>query len=109
MYYTVSTRTMAVKMMTSLHAQNHFGEMIDTSQHEPVIITRHGRPVSFVISPMSDPKTTLFQFMKVLRELSPIPDAQAAEELQKTLLKIGKTAEKSLTESDVTQMIHESD
>ncbi|WP_081463798.1 type II toxin-antitoxin system Phd/YefM family antitoxin [Candidatus Glomeribacter gigasporarum] len=40
-----------MRTMTSLEAQNHFGGMIDTSQREPVLITRRGRPVSLVISP----------------------------------------------------------
>ena len=42
--------------MTSLDAQNRFGELLDTSQREPVLITRRGRPVSTVISPGSSPK-----------------------------------------------------
>jgi prevent-host-death family protein len=36
--------------MTSVEAQNHFGELLDAAQHEPVSITRRGRPVAFVVS-----------------------------------------------------------
>ena len=36
--------------MTSVEAQNHFGELLDTAQREPVTITRRGRSVAFVVS-----------------------------------------------------------
>jgi prevent-host-death family protein len=36
--------------MTSAEAQNRFGQLLDTAQHEDVAITRHGRPAAFVIS-----------------------------------------------------------
>lgn len=36
--------------MTSAEAQNRFGQLLDTAQHEAVAITRHGRPAAFVIS-----------------------------------------------------------
>lgn len=36
--------------MTSLNAQRHFGALIDTSQHQPVTVTRRGRPVAVMLS-----------------------------------------------------------
>ena len=36
--------------MTSVEAQNRFGELIDRSQREPVQVTRRGRPVAYVVS-----------------------------------------------------------
>ena len=36
---------------TSAEAQNQFGQLLDLVQREPVIITRHGRPVAFMYSP----------------------------------------------------------
>ena len=36
--------------MTSADAQNHFGELIDRSQREPVEVTRRGRVVAYVLS-----------------------------------------------------------
>ncbi|WP_284155477.1 type II toxin-antitoxin system Phd/YefM family antitoxin [Sulfuricystis multivorans] len=36
--------------VTSVEAQNRFGELIDRSQREPVAITRRGRTVAYVIS-----------------------------------------------------------
>ena len=35
--------------MTSLDAKNHFGRVVDSSQREPVVVTRHSRPMVGVI------------------------------------------------------------
>ncbi len=40
-----------MKTITSVEAQNRFGELLDNAQREPVIITRRGRTVAFVVSP----------------------------------------------------------
>lgn len=37
--------------ISSMDAQNRFGQLLDTVQREPVTITRHGRPAAFIISP----------------------------------------------------------
>ncbi len=37
--------------VSSAEAQNQFGKLLDTVQREPVVITRHGRPTAYVISP----------------------------------------------------------
>lgn len=37
--------------MTSVEAQNRFGQLLDTVQREAVAITRHGRPTAFIVSP----------------------------------------------------------
>lgn len=37
--------------LTSVEAQNRFGQLLDTVQREPVTITRHGRPSAFIVSP----------------------------------------------------------
>ena len=36
--------------ITSVEAQNRFGELIDRSQREPIEITRRGRTVAYVVS-----------------------------------------------------------
>jgi prevent-host-death family protein len=41
---------LTMRTMTSAEAQNHFGELLDAAQREPVTITRRGRPVALVIS-----------------------------------------------------------
>ena len=40
-----------MKTLTSMQAQNRFGELLDAAQREPVTVTRRGRPVAFVVSP----------------------------------------------------------
>lgn len=37
--------------VTSVVAQNRFGQLLDTVQREPVTITRHGRTAAFLVSP----------------------------------------------------------
>lgn len=39
-----------MRTMTSVEAQNRFGELLDAAQREPITITRRGRPVVFVLS-----------------------------------------------------------
>ena len=39
-----------MKTITSVEAQNHFGELLDNAQREPISITRRGRPVAFIVS-----------------------------------------------------------
>jgi prevent-host-death family protein len=40
-----------MKTITSVDAQNRFGELLDNAQREPIAITRRGRTVAFVVSP----------------------------------------------------------
>ena len=58
-----------MRAMTSLEARNRFGELLDTSQREPVLITRRGRPVSLVLSPANDVATVQRQFARALRKV----------------------------------------
>lgn len=37
--------------LSSAEAQNQFGKLLDTVQREPVVITRHGRPTAYMVSP----------------------------------------------------------
>ena len=37
--------------ITSVEAQNRFGQLLDMAQREPVTVTRHGRPAAFIVSP----------------------------------------------------------
>jgi prevent-host-death family protein len=39
-----------MKTVTSVEAQNHFGELLDKAQREPISITRRGRPVAYIVS-----------------------------------------------------------
>lgn len=93
--------------MTSLAAQNQFGTLIDTSQREPVVITRRGRPVSVVIS-VKDIENLPFSVVKAMSELSPIRGDEAARAMKNTLGKTSPGAiEDELTEETVTRLVRE--
>ena len=53
--------------VSSMEAQNRFGQLLNTVQPEPVTITRHGRTAAFIVSPrdMAD-----LQDIKVKRTLA---------------------------------------
>lgn len=96
-----------MRTMTSLDAQNHFGELIDTSQREPVLITRRGRPVSVMLSTAGDPAKTLLQVMKMISELSPLRGDAAVNAFDQLSQKLGNTAEQDdLTEDDINAFVH---
>ena len=38
-------------VVTSVQAQNRFGQLLDTVLREPITITRHGRAAAFIVSP----------------------------------------------------------
>ena len=96
-----------MKTMTSLDAQNHFGELIDSSQREPVLITRRGRPVSVVLSTAGDPAKTLLQVMKMISELPSLRRDAAVNAFDQLSQKLGNTAEQDgLTEDDINAFVH---
>ena len=37
--------------VTSVEAQNRFGQLLDMARREPVTVTRHGLPAAFIVSP----------------------------------------------------------
>ena len=39
--------------VTSVEAQNRFGQLLDTVQREPVTITRHGRAAAVLMTPQA--------------------------------------------------------
>lgn len=48
-----------MQIMSAKDAKVHFGEMLDTMQREPVLLTKNNRPVGMVIS-LEDLKGTPF-------------------------------------------------
>ncbi len=58
---------MLMKTMTARDAKTHFGEMLDTMQREPVMITKNNRPVGYVIS-IQDAADTLIPEMFMEKE-----------------------------------------
>ncbi len=84
--------------MTSVEAQNHFGELLEAAQREAVVITRHGRPTVFVVSAaeMSD----LLELRRRRR--------QAAREFaawRREARKSTRRAAATLTDEQINQMV----
>ncbi|MBW7900391.1 MAG: type II toxin-antitoxin system Phd/YefM family antitoxin [Rhodocyclaceae bacterium] len=95
-----------MQAIASLEAQNRFGELLDTAQREPVLITRRGRPVSLVLSPVNDIAALQRQFARALSELAPLRGVEAAAELQRSMAGLGEQArQEGLTEQDVQRLI----
>ena len=93
--------------MSSLEAQNQFGLLLDSSQRQPVIITRRGRPVA-VVQSYQDAQTIPFHIAKLIGETHPLRGTDASNALRQTLKKIAKSAPRDgLTELDIGKIIHE--
>lgn len=89
-----------MKTMSSVQAQNNFGELLDTAQREPVTITRRGRTVAFLVSP---------------QDMEDLTDARRKREqaltdfetfFRRADAKLGADA-KDLTDADVNRMVNE--
>jgi antitoxin Phd len=87
--------------VTSVQAQNRFGQLLDTAQREPVAITRHGRPAAFIVSP---------------QEMGDLLDARrkrtaAVADLEAWATRTRKRARPAavaLTDEEVNRLVHES-
>ncbi|HTC75005.1 MAG TPA: type II toxin-antitoxin system Phd/YefM family antitoxin [Edaphobacter sp.] len=87
--------------MTSVEAQNKFGQLLDTVQRETVAITRHGRPTAFVVSPQE-----MEELLDARRRRSrAVADLETWSEQAK---KNASPAAAVLTDEDVTRLVHES-
>ena len=87
--------------ITSVEAQNRFGQLLDTVQREPVTITRHGRPAAFMISPQD-----MQELRDARRQRSTVAEVFEAF-FAKTDDKLTSAARK-LTDDDVVSMVLES-
>jgi prevent-host-death family protein len=91
--------------VTSVEAQNRFGQLIDMAQRETVTVTRHGRPAAFIVS---------------LRDMEELLDARrkrsrAVAELEAWVVQARKSqtpaqaaASAELTDEAVNRLVHES-
>lgn len=85
--------------VTSVEAQNRFGELIDRSQREPVEITRRGRTVAYVVSEHD---------MQELTELRKRREEAARWYAQYRRQVAAAAPEASaLTDADVDRLVHE--
>lgn len=97
--------------MTSLAAQNQFGALIDSSQRQPVTVTRHGRPVSVVMSfadYQARAQTIPFNIAAMIGEHYPLRGEAAGESMRQHLATMGKLAEDDgLSEDDVMTLLND--
>lgn len=80
-----------MKVMTAREAKNRFGEFLDASRREPVVITKNNRPVGIMVSIEDAADTLLPEF---LLDKTPGYDGWLFEKLTTTLerLEAGQTA-----------------
>jgi prevent-host-death family protein len=88
--------------VTSMEAQNRFGQLLDTVQREPVTITRHGRTAAIMVSvqDMQD-----LQAARVNKRQSAV-EAFEAWSQKAAASALPDAAE--LTDEDVVRMVKES-
>lgn len=87
--------------VTSVEAQNRFGQLLDAVQREPVTITRHGRTAAFIVS---------------LKDMQDLQDArrkrtsavEAFEAWSRRAAASALIAVAELTDEDVVRMVKES-
>lgn len=86
--------------VTSVEAQNRFGQLLDSAQREPVVVTRHGRAAAFIVSP---------------QDMDDIMDARARRtraltEFEAWSQRAGQaatSAAEALTEQDIVNLVRE--
>lgn len=84
--------------MTSLIAQNQFGNLIDTSQRQPMSYDDY----------MQRQKTIPFEVAATISESFPLRGAEAAQALRNTFDGLADHAVKSgLAQAEVTRMLNE--
>jgi len=87
--------------LTSVEAQNRFGQLLDAAQREPVTITRHGRPAAFIVSPQ-DVEELLDSRRKRSKALADFEVWSAQAKKRATPPAAG-----ALTDEDVTRLVHQ--
>lgn len=86
----------AMITVTSMEAQNRFGQLLDTVQREPVTITRHGRTAAYIISPKD---------MEALQALKRQSTAAAFEAWSQRAAATALPAAGELSDDDVLRMV----
>ena len=86
--------------VTSVEAQNRFGQLLDMARREPVPVTRHGRPAAFIVSP---------QDMEALLDAR-VKRGKAVEAMDAWSARAGmlaKPAASELTDEEINRLVHE--
>jgi antitoxin Phd len=89
--------------VTSVEAQNRFGQLIDMAQRETITVTRHGRPAAFIVSPRD--MEELLDSRK--RRSRAVADLEAwSAQTRKGQSQAQAAAAAKLTDEDVNRMVH---
>jgi len=91
--------------VTSVEAQNRFGQLIDRSQREIVTVTRHGRPAAFIVSPQ-DMEELMDARNRRSRAVEDMEAWRAEAIASRSPQQTAAVAE--LTDEDVNRLVHES-
>jgi antitoxin Phd len=86
--------------VTSVEAQNRFGQLLDMALREPVTVTRHGRPAAFIVSP---------QDMQDLLDVR-VKRSKAVQALEDWSTRAGAAATpaaQALSEEEVNRLVNE--
>ena len=86
--------------VTSVEAQNRFGQLLDMARREPVTVTRHGRPAAFIVSP---------QDMEELLDVR-VRRSKAVEALEAWSARaatLTAPAARELSEDEINRLVHE--
>lgn len=86
-----------MKTITARDAKTRFGELLDSMQREPVVITKNNRPVGIMIS-IEDAANTLIP--DLFMEKEPVYDAWFSEKVEGALAAL-KTGASTAEEHDI--------
>lgn len=89
--------------VTSVEAQNRFGQLIDMAQRETVTVTRHGRTAAFIVSPQ-DMEELLDARKRRSRAVAEL-EAWAAKVAAQRTAKQADAADR-LSDKEVNRMVH---
>jgi antitoxin Phd len=85
--------------VTSVEAQNRFGQLLDLARREPVTVTRHGRPAAFIVSPQD-----MEDLLDVRARRSKAVEALEAWSARAAAL--AKPAATALSDDEVNRLVH---
>ena len=86
--------------VTSIEAQNRFGELIDRSRREPIKVTRRGRTVAYVVS-----EHDMRQFVDVRKRREEAARWYSRYRREVAEQAVADTA--TLTDDDINRLVHE--
>ncbi len=86
--------------ITSVEAQNRFGQLLDMAQREPITVTRHGRPAAFIVSPQ-DMEELMDARARRIKAVAAFEAWSAQARTQVT------PAAGALTDEEINRLVHE--